>query len=157
METHYDVLNLPCTCSAEEIKAAYKRLVLKEHPDKMDPSWAPDEAEHRPGQLNQFHKIQEAYHVLQDPDRRARYDAQLQNVEHRVQVHPWDSIDLAQMDYEDETSSYTFKCRCGDMFVLCSADLPLPQIGKSAAVLTECRSCANVLEVLVDALLTKST
>jgi molecular chaperone DnaJ len=66
---YYEVLGVPREAGAEEVKAAYRRLALKHHPDKNRAS--PDaqaEAEER------FKEAAEAYEVLSDPDRRARYD-----------------------------------------------------------------------------------
>jgi len=60
---HYQILNLPHNCSLQEIKKRYHQLVLRYHPDKnIDTS------------LEFFHKIQEAYEVLSDEDRRREYD-----------------------------------------------------------------------------------
>ena len=33
--TYYNILNVPITADANEIKSAYRRLALKKHPDKM--------------------------------------------------------------------------------------------------------------------------
>lgn len=51
------MLGVPKTSTITEIKKAYRRLVVKMHPDKGG-----DEA--------QFKKLQEAYEVLSDPTKR---------------------------------------------------------------------------------------
>ena len=61
----YETLQVSPTAEPEVIEAAYRRLALKYHPDK-NPS--PD-ADERMKQLNR------AYEILQDPARRAKYDA----------------------------------------------------------------------------------
>jgi diphthamide biosynthesis protein 4 len=156
-ETHYDVLKLPCTCSADDVKKAYKRLLLTEHPDKLSQRGASDTAEQRPVHAVRMHKVQEAYHVLRDSERRSRYDAHLQDLERRTHLLLWDSISVKEMHYDADISSHCFRCRCGDIFELRSADLLAHQRENKAAcsVLTECHSCANVLEVLVDTPLTE--
>lgn len=61
----YDVLGVSKSASAEEIKRAYRKVALQYHPDK-NPGNA--EAEEK------FKEASEAYEVLSDPDKRARYD-----------------------------------------------------------------------------------
>lgn len=62
---YYEVLEVSREASEDEIKRAYRRLALLHHPDRN-----PDnpEAEHK------FKEAAEAYDVLRDPERRARYD-----------------------------------------------------------------------------------
>ncbi len=61
---YYEVLGVPRTAGADELQNAYRRLARANHPDvNKDPS-----AEER------FKEINEAYHVLSDPDLRRRYD-----------------------------------------------------------------------------------
>lgn len=63
----YAVLGVQARASAEEIRKAYKRAAMQWHPDRCR---EPDAAE-------QFRAIQEAYQLLNDAGRRARYDAGL--------------------------------------------------------------------------------
>lgn len=62
---YYEVLGLSKGANADEIKKAYRGLAKKYHPD-MNPG--DKEAEHK------FKEINEAYAVLSDPDRKAKYD-----------------------------------------------------------------------------------
>jgi molecular chaperone DnaJ len=62
---YYEVLQVPRGADERELKAAYRRLALQYHPDK-NPGDA--QAEER------FKEASEAYDVLSDPDKRARYD-----------------------------------------------------------------------------------
>jgi DnaJ-class molecular chaperone len=63
---YYKILGVPRTATDKEIKAAYRKLARKHHPDvnKNDPK-----AEAR------FKEINEANEVLSDPAKRQRYDA----------------------------------------------------------------------------------
>lgn len=62
--SHYDTLGLASTASADEIKAAYRRLARKYHPDVSEEKDA--EA--------QFKKVGQAYDVLSDEKKRRQYD-----------------------------------------------------------------------------------
>lgn len=61
----YDALGVPRTASQEEIQRAYRTLARANHPDVN-----PD-----PAAEDRFKTISEAYDVLSDPEKRARYDA----------------------------------------------------------------------------------
>jgi molecular chaperone DnaJ len=62
---YYTILGVQRAASADEIKRAYRNLARTHHPDVADDK---NEAEHR------FKDINEAYGVLSDPNKRARYD-----------------------------------------------------------------------------------
>ena len=64
-QNYYITLDLDKDATEEQIKTAYRKLVKTYHPDahKNDPS-----------KVEKFKEIQEAYEVLGDSDRRARYD-----------------------------------------------------------------------------------
>ena len=62
---YYEVLGVQKGASAEEIKKAYRKLAVKYHPDKNPGN---KEAEEK------FKAAAEAYSVLSDADKKARYD-----------------------------------------------------------------------------------
>jgi DnaJ-class molecular chaperone len=62
---YYQVLGVSRSASAEEIRAAYRKLAMKYHPDR-NPGDKPAE--------EKFKEANEAYQVLSDPQKRARYD-----------------------------------------------------------------------------------
>lgn len=64
-EDFYDILGVSKSASAAEIKKAYRKKAIQYHPDK-NPGDAEAEA--------MFKKAAEAYEVLSDADKRARYD-----------------------------------------------------------------------------------
>jgi hypothetical protein len=65
--THYDVLGVPANADDSQIRSAYRKLVLKHHPD------------HSPSETSKrlFIEATEAYQVLNSGDTRREYDAQL--------------------------------------------------------------------------------
>jgi curved DNA-binding protein CbpA len=72
MATYYDALGLTREASATEIRLAFKRLAMQFHPDRNPNN----------PQAEEFFKIiNEAYHVLSDPLKKARYDARLHSHE----------------------------------------------------------------------------
>lgn len=62
---YYEVMGVPQNASEDEIKKAYRKLAKKYHPD-LNPN--DQVAETR------FKEVNEAYEVLSDKDKRARYD-----------------------------------------------------------------------------------
>jgi curved DNA-binding protein CbpA len=62
---HYEVLGVSRSAGAGDIRRAYRALALRYHPDVYagaDAGW-------------RFREVADAYDVLHDPARRARYDA----------------------------------------------------------------------------------
>lgn len=67
---YYEVLGLQKGASADDIKKAYRKLAMKWHPDKWTQA---SEAEQKTAEQN-FKEVGEAYAVLSDDQKRARYD-----------------------------------------------------------------------------------
>jgi len=61
MNNPYATLGVAKNATDEEIKRAFKKLAMKHHPD-------------RGGDEQQFKKINEAYAILSDPERKQQYD-----------------------------------------------------------------------------------
>jgi curved DNA-binding protein len=78
---YYEVLGVPRTASADEIKRAYRQLARKYHPDLQPASERAKAAE-------RFKEINEANEVLTDPDKRAKYDALGQNWKNGAEYTP---------------------------------------------------------------------
>ncbi len=59
---YYKILGVSKSASQDEIKKAYRKLALQHHPDRHG------------GEDVEFKKINEAYQVLSDPQKRSQYD-----------------------------------------------------------------------------------
>ncbi|GJN31219.1 hypothetical protein PR202_gb19585 [Eleusine coracana subsp. coracana] len=82
---YYGLLGIRKNASVTDIRAAYRRLALKWHPDR----WASNPG--AAGEANRrFQRIQEAYSVLSDKGKRAMYDAGL-----------FDPLDDDDQDFSD--------------------------------------------------------
>src|SRR3954452_889809 len=77
--TYYDVLQVERKASPERVRAAYRKLAHKYHPDKM------------PGNANACRAmaaINAAYEVLSDPQRRAEHDLWIRRAERPTPALP---------------------------------------------------------------------
>lgn len=63
-KNHYRALNVDSTADDTTIKAAFRRLALRYHPDRARSART----------ARRFRAIREAYDVLSDPERRRQYD-----------------------------------------------------------------------------------
>ncbi|HJJ28582.1 MAG TPA: DnaJ domain-containing protein [Methanocorpusculum sp.] len=71
-ETLYDILEVAKTADAAEIKKAYVRLVKLYHPDK-----AGDDEAKQDEYNEKLLKIMDAYEILSDSEKRAKYDEEI--------------------------------------------------------------------------------
>lgn len=77
MINYYHILGIPRQASSQEIKAAYRRLAVRYHPDKNpESSYAED----------RFKEISHAYQVLKDPAKKAKHDLMLAYEELQAQT-----------------------------------------------------------------------
>jgi DnaJ domain len=75
---YYRVLGVARDASMPEIRRAYRRLARRHHPDRNPEADGPE----------RFRALAEAYEVLNDPGRRARYDHTIGPSARRAVPHP---------------------------------------------------------------------
>ena len=62
---YYEVLGINKGASADEIKSAFHKMAMKYHPDRNPGDASAEE---------KFKEVNEAYSILSDPDKKAKYD-----------------------------------------------------------------------------------
>ncbi|CAK7239947.1 MAG: hypothetical protein STHCBS139747_001382 [Sporothrix thermara] len=68
---YYAILGVSETATSQQIRDAYKRAALKNHPDRV-----PADSPERDARTRKFQLINDAYYTLSDANRRKEYDAQ---------------------------------------------------------------------------------
>ncbi len=74
--THYQVLMLDRTADPDILAVVHRQLARRYHPDLHE----------GPDAVRRMIEVNQAYQVLRDPDRRARYDRQLDRT-----LEDWDT------------------------------------------------------------------
>lgn len=108
---YYSVLQVNPTCDAKILEAAYHFLAKRYHPDRSGTADA-----------SKFNEVIEAYRVLRNPDKRAKYDLlHSKNARKPVRMHSsaggsTDEEDGAILDAEDHSRilKYLYKKRRRD-------------------------------------------
>lgn len=149
----YNILDLydsNFNVSAVEIKQAYRRALLSNHPDKSQAA----DLVHRKRARHTIDEVSRAYHTLIDPERRLEHDRQLQ-LEPRArtdndhaQSHPGiETRDLDELNREDFSDEWYCGCRCGDKKGFTLTEDELQKNSLAGEIITECRGCSLRLRV----------
>ncbi|CAK7208358.1 hypothetical protein SBRCBS47491_000065 [Sporothrix bragantina] len=104
---YYAVLSVSETATSQQIRDAYKRAALKNHPDRV-----PVDSPERSARTRKFQLVNDAYYTLSDTDRRKEYDAQRRLFSRRGYSFPDD--DNEDEDSEDYTGTGTSAGNGGD-------------------------------------------
>ncbi|KAI8963204.1 chaperone protein dnaJ 6 [Daldinia sp. FL1419] len=94
----YEVLSLERTANENQVKSAYRKLALKNHPDKV-----PDDQKQKAHET--FQSIAFAYAVLSDPARRKRYDETGSTSESIVDSDGFSWSDFYREQYRDTVTA----------------------------------------------------
>ncbi|KPA78640.1 putative chaperone protein DNAj [Leptomonas pyrrhocoris] len=172
--TPYEVLRVPSNASVSDIRAAFKKMALRTHPDKQrgccqgshEGSRSNNEAASATSSPSSaavapvsFHAVKEASEILLDPFLRAAYDAVRSHVLVREVGAISDTLSLVDdfdlVDGSDETCDaaaqvhvYQCECRCGGVYEAVLFADAAPRHGRPLRC--ECDSCSLVVEVVVE-------
>ena len=94
----YRALGISKDADLSAVKSAYRKLVLKCHPDKIqDPTL-------KAVKQDEFQKVQQAYELLSDETQRMRYDEQMKLYELRKEMGRGGPPGQSVFDYEVRTA-----------------------------------------------------
>jgi tetratricopeptide (TPR) repeat protein len=83
MQDYYEVLGIDKNASERQIKAAFKKMAMKYHPDRNPGNREAEET---------FKLINEAYHTLADREKRLRYDSRFEWIKEEYNELYWEEI-----------------------------------------------------------------
>ncbi|KAI8576850.1 hypothetical protein K450DRAFT_254597 [Umbelopsis ramanniana AG] len=132
----YEILEVHPAASPATIKQHFQKLILLHHPDKQTAATANDEA--------YIHQLLKAWEVLKDPELRKSYDAQLkaQQLKQGAVIHG--EVDLDEMDYDEETGTFSLPCRCSGSYTIKEQDM------ETGVDIANCDNCSLIIHVLYD-------
>ncbi|MCJ1288811.1 Diphthamide biosynthesis protein 4 [Xylographa carneopallida] len=153
---YYEVLSLPDSPVArrllkqEDIKHAYKRALLQHHPDKSTSA-----INLKPGYT--IDDITAAYKGLSDSIARSKLDRELQLRTLRgppttdVSLSGLETIDLDDLDYDEEGKIWYRSCRCGIQRAYLISEDELIKEAAHGEIITGCGGCSLWLKILFQA------
>jgi diphthamide biosynthesis protein 4 len=151
MPTHYEVVGVPKSASADEIKRAFHSAARKFHPDKQ----TGNPLVVSPFDDAQFLRLQAAWETLRDKERRHTYDATLSLQESRHMAKCSSAIPLSRNDcemewvYDDDVTenkvqAWVTTCRCGELLEFIPSEWNT--LSLAAPLLSECPGCSLVYD-----------
>ncbi|PSS16970.1 hypothetical protein M430DRAFT_103618 [Amorphotheca resinae ATCC 22711] len=165
--THYEILGLPPPLpneppvSAQTLRAAYRRALLRHHPDKCPSKPALNPV---PGETLTYtvDQITLAFSTLSDPKARAAYDASLaldraaatrgldggkEGREWKTGIETVDLDDLEGFEEGDGEQVWFRGCRCGDERGFMVREGDLEDAVQEGEVTVGCKGCSLWLKV----------
>lgn len=158
----YDVLQLQPNrryVDPAELKLAYRRALLRHHPDKKQAS--PLTKSHSSASKNchvfSVDQITKAYKVLSSTKEKAIYDKSLErdiralSTRSKVTQHAGvDTFDLEELDYADDTDTWSLTCKCGHERAYTFSGSDLESESAQREICVQCAGCSLLIKVLFD-------
>lgn len=164
--SHYDVLGLTPTILSSQpdpstfIKQAYRRALLRHHPDKATPSLTSSSSTSLPShsissnsQLYTVDQITQAFTILSSPHQRSTYDAGLRlsranagDSQARFQTGI-ENVDLDDLPFDEEGECWYRSCRCGNDHGYSFHETDLEEVEHEGVLMVGCQDCSLWLKV----------
>ncbi|KAG0050447.1 Diphthamide biosynthesis protein 4 [Gryganskiella cystojenkinii] len=141
IKDYYGILSVSQDASLTEIKQQYQKLLLIHHPDKQQQNQSQQSGPAVMTLLIPLQDIKEAWECLREPSRREFYDSSLKAVRLRANGQVNDDIDLDDMDYDEESCTYTSPCRCSGEYAISEDEL---ELGIDTVV---CSTCSLIVRI----------
>jgi curved DNA-binding protein CbpA len=144
--SHYDALGVPRGAGADAIVSAFRSVARRCHPDKQHLSasasgeGAKGDSAHE-ALSAEFLAAREALEVLSDPERRERYDRELDTAAARSLLPVWREVDLDDMearDAPDGSGLWAYQCRCGGRYEITEDDLESGAVSQTKRAFCTC-------------------
>lgn len=166
--SYYTILGLPEPLQSNEaqlnsdiLKAAYRRTLLLNHPDKN-----PQQKATGTGNFVEsiprytLDEITQAYENLANPQTRSVYNQALllernkgrfvrNNRVNLVARSNSETLDLEDLEYSESSQTWSKHCRCGGIYVL--SEPQLEEFAADGEVLVTCKNCSLCLRVVFSA------
>mmetsp|Transcript_16868 Transcript_16868/g.43378 ORF Transcript_16868/g.43378 Transcript_16868/m.43378 type:complete len:146 (-) Transcript_16868:577-1014(-) len=139
--TFYEVLDVPTTSTAQEIRRAFQRKSLEHHPDKKQPNLSALDV----NASAEWLLVKEAFETLRDEDSRKTYDAALALSKNQLNHAIDDELDASELHSfrgDGEPSRLAHECRCGGSFCVLEAEFD-----SAIEVLVPCDTCSLFIKV----------
>jgi diphthamide biosynthesis protein 4 len=131
MTNLYEILGVKPDASLEEIRKAYQTLILRFHPDKR-----------REGKndTDKYIRIDEAWKVLRDDEKRRVYDAELTQKQYSDDFFVNEVLTRDDFIRNESEDIYYYRCRCGGYYIM--PDQPPDEV-----CYISCDECSLVIQL----------
>ncbi|KAH0499448.1 hypothetical protein TgHK011_006645 [Trichoderma gracile] len=171
--SHYEVLNLsPSILNSQHdpstlIKQAYRRALLRHHPDKASTTPTPSSISSSPSssrtqtttrpsaaQIYTIDQITQAFTVLSSPSQRSTYDATLrlsrangETAAHARFQTGIENVDLDDLQFDEAEERWYRSCRCGNDRGYSFDEEDLEAVEQEGVLMVGCHDCSLWLKV----------
>ena len=126
--SYYNTLGVEKDASQDEIKKAYRKLVIVHHPDKG-------------GDSEKFKEISQAYETLSDPEKRQQYDNPQPEGVDISQMFSQMFNGMSQMGGKDMNRHHTIDVTLEQVYTGTEKTIKVPVIKPCKACATVCQKC----------------